>query len=171
MKIYSTEIETPLGQIIVFANMKGVCLLEFIDQKNINKQIDKIVKIYGGIEKGTNPHLELLKKELDEYFSGTRYQFTVPLDVIGTDFQKEVWEELLNIPFGKTISYLEQAKKMGKPKSVRAVANANGANKISIIIPCHRVVGNNGTLTGYAGGLDRKRWLLDLESNEKTLFV
>lgn len=90
--------------------------------------------------------------------------------MLGTDFQKRVWSQLLSIPYGKTISYIQEARLMGIESSVRAVANANGANKIAIIIPCHRVIGTNKTLTGYAGGLVRKRYLLDLESPEKSLF-
>jgi len=103
------------------------------------------------------------KKQLDEYFSGKRQAFDVPLLMVGTAFQKSVWEALLQIPYGETASYLEQAKRIGREKAVRAVASANGANAISIFIPCHRIIGSNGTLTGYAGGLETKQKLLELE--------
>lgn len=102
-------------------------------------------------------------RELEEYFAGTRRKFTVPFVLRGTPFQRRVWEELCRIPYGKTISYAELARRIGNPKAVRAVGLANGANPIAIIVPCHRVIGANGTLTGYGGGLNTKRFLLDLE--------
>ncbi len=102
-------------------------------------------------------------KQLDEYFIGERQHFNIPLLMVGTVFQKSVWNELLQIPFGKTASYTEQAKQIGNEKAVRAVANANAANAISILIPCHRIIGSDGKLTGYAGGLDVKKKLLALE--------
>jgi len=98
-----------------------------------------------------------------EYFDGVRQEFTVPLDIPGTEFQLKVWEQLRKIPYGKTVSYKQQAILINKPESVRAVANSNGHNRISIIIPCHRVIGSDGTLTGYGGGLWRKKWLLEHE--------
>ncbi len=104
-------------------------------------------------------HLRSLKKQLKEYFKGKRKEFSVPLVTPGTEFQQEVWNEIRRIPFGSTKSYSEQAKSLKKPASVRAVANANGANRISIIIPCHRVIGSDGRLVGYGGGLQRKKWL------------
>lgn len=122
------------------------------------------------IIQGSNTHLSQLEKELKEYFEGNLRVFTVSLDMVGTDFQKKVWNELLKIPYGKTSSYMQQATSMGAPTSVRAVANANGMNKIAIVVPCHRVIGSNGTLTGYAGGLEKKRWLLNLENHDKNLF-
>jgi AraC family transcriptional regulator of adaptative response/methylated-DNA-[protein]-cysteine methyltransferase len=112
---------------------------------------------------GENEHLVLLQKELDEYFNGTRKEFTVRLDAPGTPFQKAVWECLLKIPYGETRSYKMQAILLGRPLAVRAVASANGCNRISIVIPCHRVIGENGDLTGYGGGLVRKKWLLEHE--------
>ena len=115
------------------------------------------------IEEGENEHLTALRKQLDEYFSGNRKEFNIPLVTPGTDFQKAVWKELLEIPYGTTRSYQEQADALNRPDSVRAVANANGMNRISIIIPCHRVIGSDGSLTGYGGGLKRKKWLLDHE--------
>ena len=106
----------------------------------------------------------LATKQLDEYFAGTRIEFDLPLKAIkGTDFQKAAWQALTTIPYGETISYGEQAKRMNNPKAVRAVGGANGKNPFSIVVPCHRVIGANGTLTGYTGGMSRKEWLLDFE--------
>ena len=110
--------------------------------------------------------------QLQEYFDGKRTDFTFKLNLKGTDFQQKVWRELSKIPFGKTISYLDLAKKLGDPKVIRAAASANGKNPIWIVIPCHRVIGTDGSLTGYAGGLWRKKWLLEHEnpSNQQSLF-
>jgi len=105
--------------------------------------------------------------QLQEYFEGTRTQFSLQLNPQGTDFQKRVWEELQHIPYGKTISYLELSKKLGDIKAIRAVAAANGKNPLWIVVPCHRVIGSDGSLTGYAGGLHRKQWLLEHESPVK----
>jgi AraC family transcriptional regulator of adaptative response/methylated-DNA-[protein]-cysteine methyltransferase len=115
------------------------------------------------LEDGENRHLKTLKEQLKEYFDGKRKEFTVPLVTPGTEFQQAVWKELQNIRFGSTRSYQEQAIALKRPDSIRAVANANGMNRISIIIPCHRVIGSDGHLVGYGGGLKRKKWLLDHE--------
>ena len=108
--------------------------------------------------------------QLDEYFAGERTEFDVPLDPVGTEFQLRAWAALRRIPYGETRSYGEQARTIGAPAAVRAVGAANGRNPISIIVPCHRVVGSNGSLTGFGGGLDAKRYLLDLEARTQTLF-
>ncbi|NSL85243.1 methylated-DNA--[protein]-cysteine S-methyltransferase [Chitinophaga solisilvae] len=105
-------------------------------------------------------------QQLHEYFAGERKTFELPLQQPGTDFQQSVWQQLLHIPFGHTISYLQLAYRIGNPKSIRAVGTTNGKNKLAIIVPCHRVIGSNGTLTGYAGGLWRKRWLLEHERTD-----
>lgn len=112
----------------------------------------------------TSPVIELSVAQLDEYFSGKRHDFDIPLLFAGTDFQKMVWNALLDIPYGMTVSYSEMARQIGRPEAVRAVANANGANAISIFAPCHRVIGSDRTLTGYGGGLDAKEYLLKLEN-------
>ncbi|MBC7555715.1 MAG: methylated-DNA--[protein]-cysteine S-methyltransferase, partial [Chryseobacterium sp.] len=112
---------------------------------------------------GENPHFKLLEKELELYFEGKLKEFTVPLSPVGTEFQKSVWQVLQKIPYGKTWSYKKQAEILGDVKKVRAVANANGLNKISIVLPCHRVIGSNGKITGYGGGVWRKQKLLELE--------
>ena len=164
-------IETPIGVMVAYATEKGICLLEFTDRKKFDKQIAGLNTFAEvNLREVENRHIEFLEKELSQYFEGSLKEFSVDLDMIGTPFQKKVWNQLLTIPYGKTVSYIDQARAMGIESSVRAVANANGANKIAIIIPCHRVIGTNKTLTGYAGGLERKRYLLDIESSQKGLF-
>lgn len=171
MQLYRQVIETPLGDMVTLASDKGICLLEFIDRKAFDKQIELTIKTSDGeIVVRSNPHIDILKKELNAYFKNELKEFTTPIDFIGTDFQIRVWTELLNISYGKTISYQQQANNIGNPKAVRAVANANSKNKVCIIVPCHRVIGSNGLLTGYAGGIDRKRFLLDLEDRTKLNF-
>lgn len=120
-------------------------------------------RLHVPMQEGNSSVLDTAMHQLDEYFLGQRQMFDVPLLLIGTDFQRQVWQQLLRIPYGTTLSYAEQAARIGHPRSVRAVANANGANALSIFVPCHRVVGTNGTLTGYAGGLPAKQFLLQLE--------
>lgn len=146
------------------ATDEGICLLEFTDRQALNTDLKDLSKrLMTTYADGENKHIKKLVKQLKEYFAGKRKEFTVPLITPGTEFQDDVWRELQNIPFGSTRSYLDQASAINKQDSVRAVANANGKNRISIIIPCHRVLGSDGSLTGYAGGLQRKRWLLDHE--------
>ena len=158
------SIETPLGTIIACADEYGISLLKFSDQKTLSEELKSISKKFNNdILQGDNPYFKRLEKELSEYFEGQRKVFTVPLSLVGTDFQKRVWKVLRKIPYGTTISYQQQAEILGNPKAVRAVANANGLNKISILIPCHRVIGSNGKLTGYSGGVWRKQKLLELE--------
>ncbi len=158
------KIETPLGEMIAGATADGICLLEFSDRRILQSEYNDLTRLLKTtIENGENKHLKLLKKQLKEYFDGSRKDFSVPLVLAGSEFQKAVWNELQNIQFGSTRSYQEQAVALNRPDSVRAVANANGMNRISIIIPCHRVIGSDGTLTGYGGGLKRKKWLLDHE--------
>ena len=158
------RIETPIGTMIACADSNGICMLEFSDRKALPTELKQISKHFdANIIQGENPHFDTLEQELKEYFDGKIKDFLVPLSPVGTDFQKQVWEVLRTIPYGTTRSYQEQAVILGNPKSVRAVANANGLNKISIIIPCHRVIGSDGKLTGYGGGIWRKQKLLELE--------
>ncbi|WP_349815592.1 methylated-DNA--[protein]-cysteine S-methyltransferase [Chryseobacterium sp. Marseille-Q3244] len=158
------RIETMLGTMVACADEQGICLLEFSDRKALPTELKNISKHFkANIVQGENSHFIKLEQELSEYFEGKRTEFTVPLSPVGTAFQKQVWEILQQIPYGVTRSYQEQADILGNPKSVRAVANANGLNKISILIPCHRVIGSNGQLTGYGGGIWRKQKLLELE--------
>ncbi|HVO74170.1 MAG TPA: methylated-DNA--[protein]-cysteine S-methyltransferase [Ignavibacteriaceae bacterium] len=155
---------TPIGPMFAAATQKGVCLLEFTDRRMLETEFKDLQKLFNAvILPGTNEYLDLLQQELKEYFEGNRRNFTVRLDTPGTEFQKTVWNELIKIPYGETVSYKHQAIKIKRPSAVRAVANANGQNRVSIVIPCHRVIGEDGSLTGYGGGLSRKKWLLDLE--------
>jgi len=162
--IKTVIIETPLGEMVAGATDEGICLLEFIDRRMLPTEYKDLTRLLKTtLEQGDNIHLKSLRKQLDKYFSGELKEFTIPLVTPGTDFQQAVWKELLEIPYGTTRSYQEQANVLRRSDSVRAVANANGMNRISIIIPCHRVIGSNGRLTGYGGGLKRKKWLLDHE--------
>ena len=162
--ITTINIKSPLGELIAGATDEGVCLLEFTDRKRAARECKDLAKLLKQpLENGEHVHLTTLIEQLEEYFSGSRKEFSVPLVTPGTDFQNEVWMELLKIPYGITRSYQEQANALNRPDSVRAVANANEMNRISIIIPCHRVIGSNGRLTGYGGGLKRKSWLIDHE--------
>lgn len=151
--------KTPIGTAKISGDENGICSIIVIDE---------------AIETSSNIH-ETLKdcvQQLDEYFKGERTQFQLKLNPQGTDFQKRVWHELVKVPYGKTRTYLEQSKILGDTKAIRAVASANGKNPIWIVIPCHRIIGSNGDLTGYAGGLWRKKWLLEHEnpSKQQTLF-
>lgn len=158
------RIETPIGTMYAAAVEEGICMLEFTDRKMLETEFKDLAKsLNATIVQGENPHFKTLEKELAEYFDGNRTEFTVPLSPVGTEFQKSVWKVLLKIPYGETWNYKKQSEVLGDVKKVRAVANANGMNKISILIPCHRVIGSNGTLTGYGGGIWRKQKLLELE--------
>ncbi len=164
--IATTVIVTPIGKMFAASTNKGICMLTFYNEKTIQKQIDKLKKFFDAdIMSAHNTHFDTLKKELGEYFDGKREVFEVPLQLLGTPFQQKVWNILQAIPYGNTISYSEQAVLINNTNAVRAVASANGANLIAILIPCHRVIGKNGKLTGYAGGIDKKEFLLTLEKN------
>lgn len=170
MFIFSSTIETPIGQMFACANHEGVCLLEFTERGDLEKQKTALQKsLKTEIVPGPNSALRRLQKQLKEYFEGQRIKFDLPIVMTGTPFQKKVWKALLDIPFGKTRTYQSLTNLLGDPKAIRAVAGANGANKMAIIIPCHRVIGSDGSLTGYAGGLSRKQWLLDHENKQMTL--
>ncbi len=155
---------TPLGPMIVGATDKGICLLEFFDRRMLETQLKRLTKLMNAyFVTGEHLFISVLNQELKKYFSSKISEFKVALDVPGTDFQTKVWQALQQIPFGETRSYQQQAISIGNPKAVRAVAKANGDNRISIIIPCHRVIGKNGDLTGYGGGIWRKQRLLEIE--------
>ena len=159
-----TRIPSPLGPMLVGATDEGICLLEFADRRMLETQLARLRSLLrADVFPGGSPQFEALQAQLGEYFDGTRQTFDLPLVTPGTAFQRSVWDVLQTIPYGTTRSYQEQAKRIGRPEAVRAVARANGDNRIAIIIPCHRVIGKNGKLTGYGGGLWRKRFLLDLE--------
>jgi AraC family transcriptional regulator, regulatory protein of adaptative response / methylated-DNA-[protein]-cysteine methyltransferase len=158
------RLTTPIGPMFAGATDDGVCLLEFTDRRMLEKEFQDLRRLKRAvILPGTNRHLEQTERELREYFAGERKDFTVAIDAPGTIFQQTVWRILTSIPYGETRSYAQQAEALGNAKAVRAVASANGMNRISIIIPCHRVIGADGSLTGYGGGLHRKRWLLEFE--------
>ena len=159
-----SRITTPLGPMFIGSTKKGICLLEFTDRRMLETELKDIgSKLNRIILMGENKHITKLKYELAEYFEGKLKTFTADLDTHGTEFQKTAWNALMKIPYGETRSYGQQAMVMNNPKAVRAVGLANGANRISIVIPCHRVIGANGKLTGYGGGLERKKWLLHHE--------
>jgi AraC family transcriptional regulator of adaptative response/methylated-DNA-[protein]-cysteine methyltransferase len=162
--IQITTIETPLGEMIAGATDEGICLLEFSDRRMLPTEYKDLARyLKTTIQEGENKHFRTVRKQLEEYFKGNLKEFSIPLVTPGTLFQQAVWKELMYIKFGTTRSYQEQSVALGRPDSIRAVANANGMNRISIIIPCHRVIGSDGHLTGYGGGLKRKKWLLDHE--------
>ncbi len=159
-----TKIKTPLGEMTAAASEEGICLLEFSEDRTIVSEYEHLTSFFNArVKRGSNRHLRNLKKQLKEYFRGKRQEFTLPLVIHGTQFQKDAWEELNKIPFGATSTYLEQAEAIKKPGALRAVGHANASNRIAIIIPCHRVIGTDGTLVGYGGGLVRKKWLLEHE--------
>ena len=155
---------TPLGPMFIAATDRGVCMIEFVDRRMLETEFKDLQRLLKSkIITGENKHIKQAKKELKEYFAGTRQKFEIPLDHPGTDFQNQVWNGLKDIPYGETRTYQQQATHINNPKAVRAVGTANGCNRISIVVPCHRVIGKDGNLTGYGGGLVRKRWLLDHE--------
>lgn len=150
----------------VCATGKGVCLLEFVDRRMLEtefKDLQRLLKTR--IAAGENTHIRQAKKEITEYFNGKRKVFSVELHTPGTQFQNLAWKALHQIPYGITATYQSQAERIGNPKAIRAVASANGSNRISIIVPCHRLIAKDGNLTGYGGGLERKRWLIDHEQS------
>lgn len=158
------RLTTPVGPMFACASSKGLCLLEFTDRKMLETEFKDLQhRLKAVILPGENPHLAQAQQELKEYFDGKRTKFDVSLDTPSTAFRQSVWTVLKEIPYGETWSYQQQANALNKPKAVRAVASANGQNRLSIIIPCHRVIGSDGTLTGYGGGLHRKKWLIDFE--------
>ncbi len=163
--LYYTELDTKIGPITVASTKRGICWLNIgCNEKTIN-QLRIWVKKWTNIEQILEAHNKLddIKVQLIEYFDRKRTQFDLDLDLYGTSFQKLVWKSLLTIPYGEVRSYKEIAKLINMPKSVRAVGGANHNNPISIIVPCHRVIGSNGNLVGYGGGLEIKHFLLELE--------
>ena len=145
-------LNTPIGFIEINGDKDGLVSVIFLDSEDCTVSVSIPGELIDAVE------------QLQEYFEGKRNEFSLKLSPEGTDFQKRVWKQLQEIPFGKTLSYQQMANQLGDPKVIRAAASANGKNPISIIIPCHRVIGSDGSLTGYAGGLHRKKWLLQHES-------
>ncbi len=159
----------PFGDMLIGSHQGKICLCDWQHRK-MRKKIDKRLQSYLGatIIDGHSEIIEHCIQQLDEYFGGTREEFDLPVILAGTEFQKSVWNELSRIPYGKTCTYLDLAVKLGNKGAIRAVAAANGDNAISVIIPCHRVIGSDGSLTGYAGGLRVKKRLLQLESGGRS---
>ena len=155
---------SPCGDLILGSYGGQLCLCDWLGvrhRKSVDKRLQRL--LHADYREEDDEVLVAARRQLDEYFRRERHVFDIPLLMVGTAFQQRVWEGLLSITYGKTVSYGEMARRIGMPTSVRAVANANGANAISIFIPCHRVIGSDGSLTGYGGGLPAKRLLLDLE--------
>jgi AraC family transcriptional regulator of adaptative response/methylated-DNA-[protein]-cysteine methyltransferase len=164
-------LDSPLGPLLAVADDEAIRALEFVKPAGAVPQLEAMQAALGTtLERGTHPLLERLRSRLAEYFAGTRREFDVPLRFTGTPFQERVWNRLLTIPYGEVRSYLDLARDLGDPKAVRAVGGANGSNPISILVPCHRVIGADGSIVGYGGGLDRKVWLLAHERGERRLF-
>ncbi len=159
-------IESPLGPLFAGATDTGLCLLDFTDQEPPRERIARAARRLGApLVHGDHPLLERAARQLDQYFRKERREFDLPLDPRGTTFQLRVWEELRRIPYGGTLAYDDLARRIGRPTAQRAVAQANGSNSVAIVIPCHRVIGKDGSLTGYGGGVWRKRLLLELEKS------
>lgn len=161
--LHSRELPSPLGPLTLAATDDGVCLCEFNGRRAAEGVAD-LERLTGlPTRDADHPFLDRLASELDRYFTGELRHFTVPLYLPGTDFQRRVWDQLLRIPYGTTCSYLDVAVKLGNPNAVRAVGLANGQNRVAILVPCHRVIDKSGSLRGYGGGLERKKFLLELE--------
>lgn len=170
--IVATLVPSPLGALLAAATESGLCMLEFADRKKLPDQAADLSRWYDrAVVPGSNAHVDQVTRELAEYFGGERQHFDVALDLRGTDFQEQVWQELRRIPYGGTISYEELALRIGRPGAQRAVGMANGRNRIPIVVPCHRVIQKNGQLRGYGGGLWRKQFLLELEARAAGLVL
>lgn len=160
--------KTAIGEMVFGVYQQQLCLLDFRYRKMRSTVDARLQKILGcEMVEAENDLLDVAQSQLTEYLQHQRSEFDLPLLTVGTDFQKEVWEALLKIPYGETSSYLKLAQMMGRESAVRAIANANGANAIAVIIPCHRVIGSSGELVGYGGGLPAKKRLLELENPER----
>ncbi|MFY0674026.1 MAG: methylated-DNA--[protein]-cysteine S-methyltransferase [Bacteroidia bacterium] len=167
-KIYTQTLKTPYGELLAGDFQGSLCLLDWKYRK-MRATLDKKIALglQSTYEEKSTPLLENLKEQLSDYFTEKLQTFDIPLLMVGTDFQKAVWNALLKIPYGQTKSYLTLSRELGNEKAIRAVASANGANTISIIIPCHRIIGSNREMVGYAGGVLAKKKLLELESNSQ----
>ncbi len=158
-------IDTQLGPMIAIADEEALYLLEFVDRRGLEREIERLrQKTKSAIIPGRTQPITSIESELNQYFDGRLSEFKTPIVMLGSPFQKSVWEELIKIPAGETRSYSEIATAIGKPSAFRAVAQANGANQLSIVIPCHRVINTNGELGGYGGGLTRKKWIISHEN-------
>ncbi|MDX1837450.1 methylated-DNA--[protein]-cysteine S-methyltransferase [Legionella taurinensis] len=157
-------LDTPLGPMMAVASDTQLYLLEFIERRGLEREIERLrQKASAAIVPGSAPPIDQIDRELQAYFAGTLTEFTTPLCLMGSPFQQQVWDVLRQIPSGQTRSYTQVAQALSKPFACRAVANANGANQLAIVIPCHRVINSNGELGGYGGGIAKKKWLLEHE--------
>lgn len=164
-QLYSKCLHTPIGEMVAVADKKALYFLNFTDLPQLDSQLSKLCKAMHAeisVHNECQP-LKLIERELNDYFAGRLQHFTTPVMLLGSQFQKSAWQAITNIPYGLTKSYMQQAESVGRPTAYRAVANANGANRLVVIVPCHRIINNNGQLGGYGGGLYRKRWLLNHE--------
>jgi AraC family transcriptional regulator of adaptative response/methylated-DNA-[protein]-cysteine methyltransferase len=157
-------LDTKLGPMIAIADENALFLLEFVDRRGLEREVERLrQRLKSAIIPGVTPPIRLIESELSQYFEGSLKEFKTPLSFLGSPFQKSVWQALSRIPYGETRAYLEIAAMIGRPSAIRAAATANGANQFAVVIPCHRVINTNGDLGGYAGGLIRKKWLIDHE--------
>ena len=157
-------LDTPLGTMLAIASQQALYVLEFVDRRDLERKIEQLkIKTKSAIIPGRTCHIDSIEQELTLYFAGCLKRFKTPVHFVGSPFQQNVWNSLLTIPYGTTISYAQEARAIGKLSAHRAVANANGANQLAIIIPCHRIIQSNGSLGGYGAGIARKQWLLDHE--------
>jgi O-6-methylguanine DNA methyltransferase len=164
-EIVVTMLDTPLGRMLAGATDEGICLLEFTDRRMLPTELDDLARRLGRpVVAGRHPHLDRLAGQLDAYFTGTPDSFDVPVVTLGSEFQRRTWEELRRIVPGTIVSYEELARRVGRPAAVRAVGTANGANRLAVLIPCHRVVRKTGETGNYGGGRWRKAWLLAHEA-------
>ncbi len=157
-------VQSPIGEFVAAATSRGCCAFEFRDKEAIEKITAGIAARFRmSVERGKDPFLDLVERQVNEYFRGVRRAFSLPLDLRGSEFAIAVWNRLMKIPYGRTISYSVLAREVGRPGAARAVGAANGANPLPVIIPCHRVVHADGSLGGYGGGVWRKKFLLEFE--------
>jgi len=157
-------LDTPLGTMLAVANEQALYVLDFVDRHNLEHTIEQLkIKTKSAIIPGRARHIDSIEQELALYFAGCLKEFKTPVHLAGSLFQQNVWNSLICIPYGTTISYAQEARMIGKPSAHRAVANANGANQLVIIIPCHRIIRSDGNLGGYGAGITRKQWLLNHE--------
>jgi len=161
---FHTHMASPVGPLLLCATTAGLSGIYMASDRHAPRAVPPT-------SRRDDHAFAVVRRQLDEYFAGTRHAFDLPLDLAGTPFQRAVWAALCAIPYGTTISYGELARRIGKPRAVRAVGLANGRNPVSIVVPCHRVIGANGALTGYGGGLPNKRLLLGLEARQRPLLV
>ncbi len=162
--IFLQTLETPIGNMIAGAVDEGICLLEFHDRRMLPTQYERVQSLLNAtMVERDHHHIQTLRIELKEYFENGRKEFSVPMVYPGSPFQIKVWESLLKIPYGKVRSYQFQSELLGNPKAIRAMAKANGDNRLAILIPCHRIIGSNGEMVGYGGKIWRKKYLLELE--------